>query len=182
MPEDKRTERFRLIALAHFDAAFNLARWLVRQPEDAEDVVQEALLRAFRSFDGCREATARAWLLRIVRNTAFDWLAARRGRPVDGFADVDPLDPDGTAFVADAFSEPADDPERRLIREDDRRRVNALIAGLPFGFREVVILRELEDMSYKEIAEIVGIPIGTVMSRLARARDLMQKAWSNQDG
>jgi RNA polymerase sigma-70 factor (ECF subfamily) len=180
--EESRNNRFQRIAMPHLDAAYNLARWLVRQPADAEDVVQEAMLRAYRSFDGCREPTARAWVLSIVRNTAYDWLQRRGGGSVVGFADVDPDDPDGAAFTCSAFGEAAETPEGVLLKESDRRAVNTLIAGLPVAFREVIILRELEELSYKEVAEIVGIPMGTVMSRLARGRDLLQKAWSERHG
>jgi RNA polymerase sigma-70 factor (ECF subfamily) len=182
LAEDSRTHRFQRIALPHLDAAYNLARWLIRRPADAEDVVQEAMLRAFRAFDGCREATVRAWLLRIVRNAAYDWLSANTAGKVVGFADIDPEDSDGAAYTADVFGEPAADPEGILLREDDRRLVNELIAALPLAFREVVILRELEQLSYKEVAEVAGIPIGTVMSRLARARDLLHTAWSDRNG
>jgi RNA polymerase sigma-70 factor (ECF subfamily) len=173
-----RAERFERVVLAHLDAAYNLARWLTGRSTDADDVVQEAMLRAYRAFDGCREVTARAWLLRIVRNAAYDWSTSFGRSKVDGFADIDPDDADGTAFVADLFTEPADTPEETMIKADDRRLMDDLIAGLPVAFREVVVLRELEELSYKEIAEVTGVPIGTVMSRLGRARGLMQKAWS----
>jgi len=173
-----RAERFERVVLAHLDAAFNLARWLTGRTSDAEDVVQEAILRAFQAFDGCREATARPWLLRIVRNVAYDWGTSVRAAKLSGFADIDPDDADGAAFVADAFSEPAETPEGLMIKADDRRLMDDLIADLPVVFREVVVLRELEELSYKEIAEIASVPIGTVMSRLARARGLLQKAWS----
>jgi RNA polymerase sigma-70 factor (ECF subfamily) len=172
-----RAERFEQVVLAHLDAAYNLARWLTGRSSDAEDVVQEAMLRAFRAFDGCREATVRPWLLRIVRNTAYDWMTSVKTAKLCGFADIDPDDADGAAFVADAFTEPAETPESLMMKADDRRLMDTLIAGLPIVFREIVVLRELEELSYKEIAEISGIPLGTVMSRLARARDLLQKAW-----
>lgn len=173
-----RAERFEQVVLAHVDAAYNLARWLTGRPSDAEDIVQEAMLRAFRAFDGCREATVRPWLLRIVRNAAYDWMTSLDAAKTSGFADIDPDDADGAAFIADAFTEPAETPEGLMIKADDRRLMDDLIAGLPVVFREVVVLRELEELSYKEIAEIAGVPIGTVMSRLARARGLLQKAWS----
>lgn len=179
MDEQNKATRFRQVVIPHLDAACNLARWLVRRREDANDVVQEAMLRAFRSFEGCREATVRPWLLRIVRNAAYDRLNDEKNSA--GFADINPDDPDGTQFVTDAFTGPYDDPESLLIRDDDHRSVDTLIAALPVGFREVVILRDLEELSYKEIAEVAGIPVGTVMSRLARGRDMLQKAWKNRD-
>ena len=182
MVEESRTSRFQRLAMPHLDAAYSLARWLVQRPGDAEDVVQEAMLHAYRSFDGCREATVRPWLLRIIRNAAYDWLTANGRGKVVGFADIDTEDATGLAFTADAFGEPAESPEGLLIKEDDKRLVNELVAALPVAFREVVILRELKEMSYKEVAEVVGIPIGTVMSRLARARDLLHKALMERRG
>jgi RNA polymerase sigma-70 factor (ECF subfamily) len=176
-----RAQRFERVVLAHLDAAYNLARWLTGRSGDAEDVVQEAMLRAYRSFDGCREATARPWLLKIVRNAAYDWGKSVSAARVSGFADIDPDDADGTAFTADLFTEAAETPEAMMIKADDSRLMDDLIARLPVAFREIVVLRELEDLSYKEIAEIAGVPIGTVMSRLARARGLMQKAWSERN-
>lgn len=147
--------------LPHVDAAFNLARWLTRNDHDAEDVVQDAMLRAYRFFDGLR-GEPRPWLLAIVRNTCFSWLQANR--PAD------------VATLEDAHHEERDDaegPEALAARSLDRRMLNEAIAALPVQFREVLILRELEDFSYKDIARIADIPIGTVMSRLARARRLL---------
>ncbi len=177
-----RAERFERVVLAHLDAAYNLARWLTGRSTDAEDVVQDAMLRAYRAFDGCREATARPWLLRIVRNAAYDWMRSLHATKVGGFADIDPEDAFGTAFAADVFTGPAETPEDMMIKADDRRLFDDLIAGLPVAFREVVVLRELEELSYREIAEIAGLPMGTVMSRLARARNLLQKAWKDRNG
>lgn len=167
--------------MPHVDAAFNLAAWLVRNPADAEDVMQDAMLRAYRFFPSCREDTARAWVLRIVRNACYDWLAAKRGHVVVGFADVDPLDTDGARFTADVFSGPAEDPESILLRENRRDLLNAMVAALPEEFREVLVLREMEELSYKEIADIVGIPQGTVMSRLSRARAMLMRDWKARD-
>ena len=151
--------RFEQQVLPHLDAAYNLARWLTRNDQDAQDVVQDAVLRAFRFFDGLR-GEPRPWLLSIVRNASFSWLA--KNRP----GDVAPLD--------DALAdENAHSPESLVARDIDRRVLNAAIAALPASYREVLVLRELEDLSYKDIARIVDIPIGTVMSRLARARRLL---------
>jgi RNA polymerase sigma-70 factor (ECF subfamily) len=157
--------RFETLALPHLDAAFNLARWLARNDQDACDVVQEAFLRAFEALDGLRGDNARPWLLAIVRNTCFTWLARNRPGclqvPYDDETDL-PDDIDG-------------DPERLAQRAEDCQRIDAAISRLPMAFREVVVLRELEDLSYREIASALAIPVGTVMSRLARARQLLAK-------
>jgi len=145
--------------LPHLDAAFNLARWLTRNDHDAEDVVQEAMLRAYRFFDALR-GEARPWLLAIVRNACFSWLQANR--PVELQA-IDRMEQESDA----------PGPEALAARDLDRRRLNEAIAALPVQFREVLVLRELEDLAYKDIARIAEIPIGTVMSRLARARRLL---------
>ncbi|TMH89991.1 MAG: sigma-70 family RNA polymerase sigma factor [Betaproteobacteria bacterium] len=158
--------RFEQQVLPHIDAAFNLARWLTRNDHDAEDVVQDAMLRAYRHFEGLR-GEARPWLLAIVRNACFSWM--QRNRPAELAAGPD-------AEAAEAASAPADGPEALLARELDRRMLNKAIAALPFPFREALILRELEDLSYREIARIANVPIGTVMSRLARARRLLAES------
>jgi RNA polymerase sigma-70 factor (ECF subfamily) len=156
----ERTQRFEKQVLPHLDAAYNLARWLTRNDQDAQDVVQDAILRAYRFFDGLR-GEPRPWLLAIVRNTSFSWLERNRA------ADTAPIEEDSA--VADSSYE----PETVAAFNMDRRILNEAIAALPAQFREVVVLRELEDMSYKDIARIAEIPIGTVMSRLARARRLL---------
>jgi len=154
-----RRARFEQQVLPHLDAAFNLARWLTRNDHDAEDVVQEAMLRAYRFFDALR-GEARPWLLAIVRNACFSWLQANR--PVELQA-IDRMEQESDA----------PGPEALAARDLDRRRLNEAIAALPVQFREVLVLRELEDLAYKDIARIAEIPIGTVMSRLARARRLL---------
>jgi RNA polymerase sigma-70 factor, ECF subfamily len=159
---DDRRRRFEAQALPHLDAAYNLARWLSRSPSDADDIVQDAMLRAFRGFDGFRGGDARAWLLTIVRNC---WRTAGAATQRRGYT---PLEDEG--LVADDT-----DPEEAAIEASARRRLDAMIAALPEEFREVLILREMEDMSYREIAQITGVPIGTVMSRLARARALFRQ-------
>lgn len=158
--------RFEQQVLPHIDAAFNLARWLTRNDHDAEDVVQDAMLRAYRHFEGLR-GEARPWLLAIVRNACFSWI--QRNRPAEVAAGLD-------GDAAEAATPPADGPEALLARELDRRMLNKAIAALPLQFREVLILRELEDLSYREIARIADVPIGTVMSRLARARRLLTES------
>jgi RNA polymerase sigma-70 factor (ECF subfamily) len=155
-------ERFDRLVLPHMDAAFNLARWLTRNDHDAEDVLQEAMLRAYRFSDGLR-GDARPWLLAIVRHACFSWL--KSNRPGDIAASLD----DG---APEPVSE-GDGPEALAARELDRRLLNEAIAALPAQFREVLVLRELEDLSYREIARVVDAPIGTVMSRLSRARRLL---------
>ena len=147
--------RFEQTVLPHLDAAYNLARWLTRNDHDAQDVLQDAMLRAFRHF-GTLRGDARPWLLAVVRNACFTWLQANRP------ADVEPL--------ADVPDDSLPGPEAAVARSVDRRLMNEAIAALPVQFREVLVLRELEDLPYRDIARIAGIPIGTVMSRLARAR------------
>jgi RNA polymerase sigma-70 factor (ECF subfamily) len=159
------------MALPHLDAAYNLARWLTRDPGDAADVVQEAMVRALRFFGGFRGGNGKSWLLAIVRNTAFDWMKANRPAEITALPAGDGENEIETVPTQD------DDPERALIRAADRRQLDALIEALPAEFRECLVLREIEDLSYKEIAAVVGVPIGTVMSRLARARALMQRGW-----
>lgn len=161
----KKRMRFEALALPHLDAAFNLARWLARDSQDASDIVQEAFLRAFDAFDGLRGDNAKPWLLAIVRNTCFSWLAINRPGPGQI-----PYDEE-----IHAQPDPEADPELLALRADDRRRVDAAIEQLPLEFREVVVLREIEDLSYKEIARVLSIPIGTVMSRLARGRHLLAR-------
>ncbi len=167
------TARFAEMALPHLDAAYNLARWLTRDPADAADVVQEAMLRALRFFGSFRGGSGKSWLLTIVRNTAIDWMRANRPAQItQPVGDDDPLE-----NIADE----GDDPEAALIRIVDRQQLDRLIAALPAEFRECLVLRELEELSYKEIAAVTGVPIGTVMSRLARARQLMQRNWTREN-
>ena len=150
--------------MPHLSAGYNLARWLTRNEHDAEDLVQEAYVRALRAFDGYRGGDARAWLLSIVRNTCYTWLRQRRADRTD--AAEDPVD------IAD---DPAGEPEAQVIRQADSRLVRRALEELPVEFREAVVLRELEGLSYKEIAEIAGVPLGTVMSRLSRGRKLLER-------
>ena len=171
-----RTRRFEAAVLPHLDAAYNLARWLLRDEQSAQDVVQEAYLRAFRFFDGFRgDQDARPWLLGIVRNSCFPWLRERGREPVefDEERDSDQRDP--------ALYEATDGPERLLERKLERAQVNAAVATLTPLFREVLILREIEAMSYDEIAQVMGIPVGTVMSRLSRARSMLRTALAAAD-
>lgn len=166
-------QRLEDLVLPHLGAAYNLARWLTRNDRDAEDIVQEAYLRALRSFDGFHGDTARPWLLAIVRNACHSWLGQQRQR--DGHASFDEeLHASGARTNADADF--GADPETILARADDRRMINEALASLPAAFREVIVLRDLEELSYKEIAGIVDVPTGTVMSRLSRARSMLWDA------
>lgn len=158
---------FQELAATHLESAYNLARWLVRDPALADDVVQDAMLRALRYYHGFRGENARAWLLQIVRNVAL----TRLQRP----STEEPVSQD--AESASQTAEVAHDgPETALMRQDDQRLLHELLAGLPVDLRECLILREIEELSYKEIARIVDAPIGTVMSRLWRGRKLLVQA------
>jgi RNA polymerase sigma factor (sigma-70 family) len=157
--------------MVHVDAAYNLARWLARNERDAEDVAQEACLRAFKFFGSFRGGNARAWLLAIVRNTYYTWLDKNREQALNmEFTD------DTVAAVDYELATAGDSVERLLHEEDTRRLVHRALETIPVEFREVIVLRELEDLSYREIAEVAGVPIGTVMSRLSRARKLLLHA------
>jgi RNA polymerase sigma-70 factor (ECF subfamily) len=151
--------------LPHLDAAYNLACWLTRNKQEAEDVVQEAYLRAVRFFPGFRGGDARAWLMKIVRNTCYTWLHANR-----------PLQ-DATEFDENLFPPYAStpNPEEVVLQNDSGRLVRQALEKLPPNFREVLILRELEGLSYEDIANITGMPTGTVMSRLSRARSRLRQ-------
>jgi RNA polymerase sigma-70 factor (ECF subfamily) len=160
-----RQSRCEQAVLPHLDAAYDLARWLTRSDQEAEDVVQTACLRAVQFFDGFQGANPRAWLLAIVRNTFYDWL--RQKSRLQELAT--PYDDEIHAVESGGAG-----PEAELLRRADARLLRQAFEALALPFREVMVLRELEGMSYKEIATIAGIPIGTVMSRLARARRQLQ--------
>ena len=168
-----RAARFEKAVLPYLDAAYNLARWLTRNDHDAEDVVQEAFLRALRYFEGQQDTNARAWLLAIVRNTGYTWL--EKNRPAEFVA----LD-DAAALASDIETAghlaPAEsNPEVIVLQSAQRKLVTQALEDLPVAYREVLVLRELEDLSYKDIARIAGLPMGTVMSRLARGRELLRR-------
>ena len=156
---------FATLAATHLESAYNLARWLVRDAALADDVVQDAMVRALRYFGGFRGENPRAWLLQIVRNVALTKLK--------GSAEPKPADEHEVLQVS---NDARDGPEAKLMREDDERVLQRLLAGLPVELRECLVMRELEELSYKEIARIVDAPIGTVMSRLWRGRKLLAEA------
>jgi len=164
VPEPTSRLRFEDAVIPHLHAAYNLARWLTRNDQDAEDVVQEAYLRAWKFFDSFRGAESRPWLLTIVRRTCYTWLQHNRAHE-----EVTEFD-DERHSVASAEA----NPEALLLHHVDAQELRHALEALPLEFREVIILRELEDCSYKEIAAITGAPLGTVMSRLARARQRLQ--------
>lgn len=168
---------FEAVVLPHLDAAYNLARWLTRNTADADDVVQEAVLRAATYFAGFRGTNARAWLLQIVRNTAYASKKLVRGAVLVAL----PGEAGSGEAHAPELVDQGDDPETALMRREDRRRVTRLLAGLPAELRETLILREIEELSYKEIAQITETPIGTVMSRLWRGRQLLAAAVKTEE-
>lgn len=161
-------QRFAEAVLPHVDDALALARWLTGNLTDAEDVVQEACIRAFRAISSARDANSRAWLLAIVRNTAFTWIAKNRPKVMVTTDDEGTFERAGLEMV-----EPQASPEAMLIEKADSEHLHKAIAALPIAYREVLVLREIEGLSYQEIAKALSIPIGTAMSRLARARSLL---------
>ena len=176
MPKPKGNLNFEADVLSHVNAAYNLARWLTRNRQDAEDVVQESFMRAFRFFGGCRGVNTRAWLLGIVRNTCYACLLSnRQQQPTIEF--------DESLFRPD-YAVP--NPEETLLHHDTRKLIGLALEGLPPKFREVLILRELEGLSYKEISEVTAVPPGTVMSRLSHRRSFAklvhQGHWTNSMG
>jgi len=170
MPEDiqgaGKGGRFEQIVMPHMDAAYNLARWLVRNPQDAQDVVQESYLRAYKFFSGYQGGDARAWLLKIVRNTSYSFL--EKNRPASQAEEFDE--------TIHTDKPPAVDAEAELVRTAETAMLRAALRELPENFREILVLRELEGLSYKEIAEVVDVPMGTVMSSLARGRERLREA------
>lgn len=169
MSDNQQRAQFERLVLPHLDAAYNLARWLAGNDHDAKDIAQDACVRAFRFVGGCRGGDGRAWLLTIVRNTAYSWLKKNRSQPLvsvddDEFAEIE----DQSGAAASFHGADAD-----VLR--------AALEALPLEFREALVLRELEGLSYKEIAEVAEVPVGTVMSRLARARRQLQGALNRKE-
>ena len=163
---ENKSSDFEEMFLPHLDAAYNLARWLTRDPTDADDVVQEAYMRAFKFFGNYRGGDSRSWVLKIVRNTCYTWIQKNRPREIV------------SEFDEELHHMETENPETILIRDIDKEKVRQHMEQLPAEFREMIILRDLEGLSYKEIAGISDLPLGTVMSRLARARGKLQTALS----
>jgi RNA polymerase sigma-70 factor (ECF subfamily) len=159
-------QRFEAQALPHLNAAYNLARWLSRSPSDADDIVQEAMLRAFRAFDKFRGGDIKAWLLTIVHNC---WRSSGAAERRHGHTELD-----------EQLAGQGSGPEEAALNDSRLRRLEAMLALLPEEFRDVLVLREMEEMSYRQIADVTGAPIGTVMSRLSRARALMRERIGNE--
>jgi RNA polymerase sigma factor (sigma-70 family) len=168
--EKDKLARFEQLILPHLDAAYNLARWLTRNEDDAKDMAQEAYLRAFKFFDTFRGVDGRAWLLTIVRNTCYTWLQQNRAHDTT------------TMFDEEIHSVDSDtsNPATLVLQSADHQILRQALDELPAEFREAVVLRDLEGFSYKEIAEITNIPAGTVMSRLARARERLKQFLCNR--
>jgi RNA polymerase sigma-70 factor (ECF subfamily) len=167
MSTPKSSAEFEQLFLPHLDAAYNLARLLVRNPQDAEDVVQESYLRALRAFSTFRGETSRPWFLTIVRNTSFTWLRDNRGRA------------DHAEYYEELYESDGPSPEGQSLIRERARGVARCVEQLPADFREAIVLREMEELSYQEIAEITGVPRGTVMSRLSRARARLAECLKN---
>ena len=172
MPDPLSKDTFEVVVLPHLDAAHNLARWLMRDAASAEDVLQEAMLRALTYFSSFKGVNPRGWLLQIVRNAAYAWLKENKKARFTPITDEN-ADETDQEWIAEVLTDPADDPETALGKVQEEKRLDALLGELPVELRECIILRELEDYSYKEIADVTDMPIGTVMSRLWRARRLL---------
>ena len=171
---DESRARFDAQVLPHLDAAYRFARWLSRSAADADDIVQDAVLRAFRGFDAMRGGDAKAWLLTIVKNCCYTRMTQQQRRSQVPLPEEHDLE-DGHAMISET-----PDPESESIRRDEQRVLERLLALLPDEHREVLVLRELEDMDYRQIAAVTRVPIGTVMSRLARARAALKASWQRE--
>jgi RNA polymerase sigma-70 factor, ECF subfamily len=172
---DDKARGFRDAALPHLDDVYTLARYMLRNGADAEDAVQECYLRALRHFDTYRGPAMKPWLFAILRNVCRSEFVRRSGVAIDGQAEED-------EDAVPLWQEAPLSPETDMLRQWDAATIRRLVAELPDLFREAIVLREINDLSYGEIADVVGVPIGTVMSRLARARALLRKAWIAEEG
>jgi RNA polymerase sigma-70 factor, ECF subfamily len=176
--EQEKARRFRDDALLHLDDVFSLARYLLRNAEDAEDAVQECYLRALRHFDSYRGPAMKPWLLAIVRNVCH----AKFARLAKQEISTDFSEGDSRPEQIPIWQENSPSPEAALIRQHDDDTIRRLVTALPHAFREAIVLREVNNLSYQEIAKIAGVPVGTVMSRLARARSMLRSAWNVAEG
>ncbi len=172
-----RAQRFRTAALPYLDDAYTLARYLLRNAADAEDAVQECYLRAFRHFDTFRGTAIRPWLMAILRNVCRAEYARRAGT-----VQLETDTPEQEVEVAPLWSTTQDSPETETLRRLENDTLQRLVEQVPEPFREMIVLREINDLSYREIAETLGVPVGTVMSRLARARAMLRSAWLAEEG
>jgi RNA polymerase sigma factor (sigma-70 family) len=174
--ENDKAKRFRQAALPHLDSLYTVARYITRNATDAEDAVQECYLRAFRHFDGLRGSDIKPWLMAILRNVCRAEYARR--------SNVVAMEPerDGVDHGVPLWQEELESPEAGIVRQQDAESIRALLKELPAQFREVLVLRDIEDLSYREIAQAVDAPIGTVMSRLARGRGMLRAAWQRLQG
>ena len=176
--ERDRALRFRDAALPYLDDVYTLARYLMRGSTDAEDAVQECYLRALRHFDSYRGPAMKPWLLAILRNVCNAEFARRGKQEIS----MDYSEDEPAAEEVPMWQEPQASPETVLLRSHDGATIRRLIAKLPPPFREAIVLREVNELSYQEIAEVAGVPVGTVMSRLARARSMLRAAWNVAEG
>jgi len=179
--QQDKARRFRDAALPHLDDVYTLARYLLHDTADAEDAVQECYLRALRYFDTFRGSAIKPWLFAILRNVCRGEFARRSAalHHIDHSVDAE-ADEEEDA-VKPLWQEPEASPEAEMLHQRDAETIRRLVAELPQPFRETIVLREINDLSYREIADVVGIPVGTVMSRLARARSLLRKAWVSEE-
>jgi RNA polymerase sigma-70 factor (ECF subfamily) len=176
--ERDRARRFRDAALPYLDDVYSLARYLMRNPADAEDAAQECYVRALRHFDSYRGPEMKPWLLTILRNVCNAEFARRRKQETP----TDFSEHETAADELPIWQEPTSSPETTMVRQQDSDTIRRLVAALPQPFREAIVLREINDLSYHEIAEVAGVPVGTVMSRLARARSMLRAAWNGAEG
>jgi RNA polymerase sigma-70 factor, ECF subfamily len=174
---DDRARRFRSAALPYLDDVFTLARYLMRNAADAEDAAQECYLRALRHFDSYRGPAMKPWLLTILRNVCNAEFARRGRSELTGDCEAE-----AKADDAPLWQEPQASPETSLLRAHEGEAIRRLVAALPVAFREIIVLREINELSYQEIAQVSGVPVGTVMSRLARARAMLRAAWNAAEG
>jgi RNA polymerase sigma-70 factor (ECF subfamily) len=172
--EQERMRTFQAAALSHLDDVYTLARYLLRNTQDAEDAVQECYLRAFRHFDTYRGPAMKPWLLAILRNICNAEFARRSKQEVP----TDYSSDESLAEEMPMWQEPQASPEKMMVRQQDTATIRQLVAELPEPFREAIVLREMNNLSYQEIAQVAGVPVGTVMSRLARARAMLRAAWN----